>query len=62
MTGETKIADRESTKTVYVLDYKTKTLHVFHNLAEMKVALGSTRSKAYYHLARICREIMDGRV
>ncbi|AAL82957.1 HNH endonuclease [Pseudomonas phage phiKZ] len=62
ITGETKIADRDSTKTVYVLDYKTKTLHVFHNLAEMELALGTKRNKAYYHLVRGSKEIMDGLV
>lgn len=58
--GETKIAERESTRTVYVLDYSTKTLHVFDNLAELEIKLGFKRNTAYYHLVRGSKEILNG--
>lgn len=58
--GETRIADRPSTKTIYAYNYHKKTLHVFGNLAECELSTGIKRGKAYWHLSRESTSLVKG--
>lgn len=60
--NETKIADRASTKTIYVYNYKKKELHVFDNLAECELGTGIKRGQAYWHLTKESKALVKGMV
>lgn len=60
--GETTIAKRESTKSIFVFNYKTNSLEVYDNLAELELSTGIKRGQAYWHLSRGSLELIKGRV
>lgn len=60
VTGEAKVAKRDSTKVVYAFDYTTRSLHVFDNLAELEMVIGVKRNTAYWHLTRDSKVLVNG--
>lgn len=58
--GETKIADRDSTKIIYGYDCVKEELHVFANLAELELYTGIKRGQTYYHLVRNSKQMVKG--
>lgn len=58
--GTTQSNKRSTTRIVYAMDYRSKTLHVYDNLAELELAIGIKRGTAAYHLKRDTRALVKG--
>jgi hypothetical protein len=58
--GNTQSTKRATTRLIYALDYKTSTLHVFDNLAELELGTGVKRGTAAWHLKRDSSAILKG--